>query len=389
MKYTFGEATRFIVLQFLELGGDHLDLIMHPPTLPDPADEGNYKQVQFLLDIRQRSLTLLKDARKTLYFLNANSLFVNNPSQSESPEGSNWDVDSSFFRVLVQRIQYLNDLYATPSLNSAQHQILLHISRLPLELLRAVVQEIRPVNNPRTELSPAELFSIMSQSATLKHLFQQMQLIIHGSLAVEELSQQNSSVPPSSVVAASSSVLRETFNWENWVLQANNRETATRSLNLQQSHQEAEEENDGKEEGVTAIELHCAQAVLVEFMHYVLIHLKFLEGWSALDFLYPQVSSTLQGKITSYQMKHLLERIMTSFFFFFAISKWMVERQGYCWHDSQLVQTEDGQCRTSTHRVNNPFKSLLNNIITYRFLTSFYYYCYFNFIIVIISISLL
>ena len=101
--------TVYVVIQFVEIGGDHLDSLMHflqtPSVSLAPSLVGIHFQFPLFLplffifhsvfilflfvfisffdtkDILKRSLDLLLQARKTVYFINCNSLFSLLPTQ--------------------------------------------------------------------------------------------------------------------------------------------------------------------------------------------------------------------------------------------------------------------------------------------------------------------
>jgi hypothetical protein len=97
--------TRYIVIQFIEIGGDHLDsLIQEQKNTPPPH----------LKDILHKSKALLQQARKTLYFINATTIFSEDKT-----------LHPLQFGHLFERLEFLNQLFP------AGHQILFYLSRLP------------------------------------------------------------------------------------------------------------------------------------------------------------------------------------------------------------------------------------------------------------------
>jgi hypothetical protein len=89
---------RFVLVQFIEIGGDHLDSLMTadkevpPPTTTRMTSRsaGAHAHAQGadtsreMRDILDRSAALLTQARKTIYFINADTLFEVGPfSQSQ------------------------------------------------------------------------------------------------------------------------------------------------------------------------------------------------------------------------------------------------------------------------------------------------------------------
>lgn len=127
----YPQDTRYIVLQFIEIGGDHLDLIMSPL---------NSIPTQFH-DIVNRSIQLLKEARKTVYFVNLNNLLQplcdnTNNNNVTIKNGDNREVDNDFktkfleinpnsYHTLLNRLRFLNKTLPQ------NHEILLYLSRIP------------------------------------------------------------------------------------------------------------------------------------------------------------------------------------------------------------------------------------------------------------------
>eukprot|EP00040_Diaphanoeca_grandis_P016437 m.84786 g.84786 ORF g.84786 m.84786 type:complete len:617 (-) comp25803_c1_seq1:342-2192(-) len=66
------KGTTYVVIQFLEFGGDHLDQIMNPALASSAVTK----------DVLQRSKTMLTQCRKLVYFINGASLFCGNPIES-------------------------------------------------------------------------------------------------------------------------------------------------------------------------------------------------------------------------------------------------------------------------------------------------------------------
>eukprot|EP00041_Stephanoeca_diplocostata_P030519 m.925095 g.925095 ORF g.925095 m.925095 type:complete len:709 (+) comp23772_c0_seq36:524-2650(+) len=100
------DGTRYVVLQFIEFGGDHLDQMMNPAKCPNAATK----------DIVGRSRTMLAQCRKVAYFINWQSLMgtsagiesqhVSACEQRQPPVAFN-DVA---VRVLLERFEFLDTL---------------------------------------------------------------------------------------------------------------------------------------------------------------------------------------------------------------------------------------------------------------------------------------
>jgi len=101
--------SRYVAIQFLEIGGDHLDLLMCPER--EALSEEH-------LRMASRSRSLLDAAQKTVYFVNARSI-VDCAAQL---------IDRAGFALLLARMRWLSSVFAN-SIES--HQILLYASHLP------------------------------------------------------------------------------------------------------------------------------------------------------------------------------------------------------------------------------------------------------------------
>ena len=74
----------YALMQFTEIGGDHLDSIMSEcqnsksisPMMSNFQQRVTEKATPFLQEIVSRSTSLLKEAERTIYFVNSQSLFV-------------------------------------------------------------------------------------------------------------------------------------------------------------------------------------------------------------------------------------------------------------------------------------------------------------------------
>jgi hypothetical protein len=99
--------TRFIALQFIEIGGDHLDSMMNPNSV-SPS----------LKDIVNRSLQLVHQAKKTIYFINLKTLLDVN--------GNEISLQKSAYEILISRLSFLSELF------KEKHGILFSLSRVPL-----------------------------------------------------------------------------------------------------------------------------------------------------------------------------------------------------------------------------------------------------------------
>jgi len=110
--YVFDASTRFVGIQFLELGGDHLDRLMtfathqhdvtavinRPLSDPSPGDTSFSSHLQ---DVLERSMDLLKTSRRTLYFINCQTLF------DRSPHTGVLTLSHTAFMRLLERLAFL------------------------------------------------------------------------------------------------------------------------------------------------------------------------------------------------------------------------------------------------------------------------------------------
>lgn len=119
--YDDPENTRYVLLQFQEIGGDLLDLIMlsddgiaqAQQSAPIPTDH-----MRVRLKVREKTLAWLANARKTVYFVNATSLL----------DMQQLRVSLDVLAMLLERMDFLNKMYPYG------HDVLLHVSRIPVGL---------------------------------------------------------------------------------------------------------------------------------------------------------------------------------------------------------------------------------------------------------------
>ncbi|KAL6072111.1 Ankyrin repeat-containing protein [Balamuthia mandrillaris] len=151
-EFCFAPDTRFVVLQFIEIGGDHLDSLMAMKTEDEQQphkqekDETHPQRDHHLEAILKRSLNLLKDARKTLYFVNASTMFQskgeeadekNTISMNEETETKNKTkikLRTESWQLLLRRLRWLSSVlrHNSERKEDGRHQILVYLSRLPV-----------------------------------------------------------------------------------------------------------------------------------------------------------------------------------------------------------------------------------------------------------------
>lgn len=100
-KEELSDDIRYIIIQFIEIGGDHLDLMMYQP-----------KSSNKLLNTVTQSVNLLKSSLKTIYFINATTLC--------HPRNT---IDLNQFSILLKRFNYLNQIFPH------SHEILCYLTR--------------------------------------------------------------------------------------------------------------------------------------------------------------------------------------------------------------------------------------------------------------------
>lgn len=111
--------TVYVVIQFIEIGGDHMDTLMeYRETKPQQqAVEATADPIhRSLVDILERSYDLLLKSKKTIYFINAATLF----STCETGESI---LNGASFVKLITRLRFLNATFPEG------HQMLFYLSR--------------------------------------------------------------------------------------------------------------------------------------------------------------------------------------------------------------------------------------------------------------------
>eukprot|EP00898_Chlorokybus_atmophyticus_P005160 jgi/Chlat1/5645/Chrsp369S05388 len=99
---------RYVVIQFMEVGGDHLDQLMAGPE---------HAHSHAMMEILHRSLALLRDANRTAYFINCSTI--------THTINSKLSLNEAALSTLIDRMDYLNNIMP------AGHEVLLIASRLP------------------------------------------------------------------------------------------------------------------------------------------------------------------------------------------------------------------------------------------------------------------
>ena len=108
-------APRYVVIQLIEIGGDHIDLLMAHKAGRAPPE---------LSDIAKQSHQLLKTASRTMYFVNVNTLF----SKAHDGAGEEVEVDKKALETLRKRMEFLNETYPPG------HEIVFNLMRAPADM---------------------------------------------------------------------------------------------------------------------------------------------------------------------------------------------------------------------------------------------------------------
>lgn len=122
LNYPLLDETRFVSIQFIEIGGDHLDLLMAPPAMLESLPEATRT-------IRGQSWDLLTSAQKTAYFVNTPQLLPQRKMSLESRDSCKWSEQNVLcveaLVHLLQRIRFLSRELFPPG-----HEIVFILSRL-------------------------------------------------------------------------------------------------------------------------------------------------------------------------------------------------------------------------------------------------------------------
>eukprot|EP00053_Salpingoeca_punica_P016812 m.159968 g.159968 ORF g.159968 m.159968 type:complete len:388 (+) comp17048_c2_seq2:188-1351(+) len=105
------KGTRFVVVQFIEFGGDHLDQLMDASLIGS----------QRIADIVERSREMLRECRKIVYFVNGHTLF-----RDAAEQGC---LHAASMATLERRLAFLNS-----SLLPADVGVMVHMTRPPAAL---------------------------------------------------------------------------------------------------------------------------------------------------------------------------------------------------------------------------------------------------------------
>jgi hypothetical protein len=119
-EMTFDADTRFVLVQFIEIGGDHLDSLM------GAAGSGPLAGDSWLDQILVRSERLLKGVENAIYYVNCATLFRED-SGEPSGSGAELVLDVGALGDLLRRLSYLAACAQQP----AGLSILVLVSRLP------------------------------------------------------------------------------------------------------------------------------------------------------------------------------------------------------------------------------------------------------------------
>lgn len=113
-------APRYVVIQLIEIGGDHIDLLMAHKAGKAPPE---------LTDIAVQSHQLLKTASRTMYFVNVNTLFSKCGSGDKDVE-----MDGAALETLRKRMEFLNETYPQG------HEIVFNLMRTPKDISEPVTK---------------------------------------------------------------------------------------------------------------------------------------------------------------------------------------------------------------------------------------------------------
>eukprot|EP00736_Rhodelphis_marinus_P013102 Rmarinus@m.29798 len=116
------DDTRYVVIQFIEVGGDHLDHLATASKKDLSGDPLMGQEEKIMVDILRKSDSLLRSAQHTLFFLNASTLLgvVQDPSRG----GHTVRFAEDGLRCVVRRLDYLGRVLP------ARHEMLFYVSRL-------------------------------------------------------------------------------------------------------------------------------------------------------------------------------------------------------------------------------------------------------------------
>lgn len=139
----------YVAIQFIELGGDHLDSLMKRRKQQQQLQrEEIQSEKQQFYDVLDKSLELLKNAKKTIYFVNTKTLF----------DGS-LNFRNESIQLLLERLNFLNGLFPKG------HEILFCLSRISnfnssssmiIELFRQKFQQFK--NEFKWNLGVSDIF---------------------------------------------------------------------------------------------------------------------------------------------------------------------------------------------------------------------------------------
>lgn len=107
-------APRYVVIQLIEIGGDHIDLLMAHNAGKAPPE---------LVDVATQSHQLLKTASRTMYFANMSTLFSKNCDSDNELK-----INSKALETLRKRMEFLNETYPSG------HEIMFNLMRAPKDL---------------------------------------------------------------------------------------------------------------------------------------------------------------------------------------------------------------------------------------------------------------
>ena len=109
-------APRYVVIQLIEIGGDHIDLLMAHSQGRAPPE---------LADIAVQSARLLRTASKTMYFVNASTLFTPDCQSNRKSCAGSVFTSSPTLETLKKRMAFLNATYPPG------HEVVFNLMRVP------------------------------------------------------------------------------------------------------------------------------------------------------------------------------------------------------------------------------------------------------------------
>jgi hypothetical protein len=117
------EEERYVMIQFIEIGGDHLDRLMELHQQRASSSSSSFSP--WLEGILDRTLQVLREAKKSIYFINAMTLLERKQRRKGSEEETVMVFRRSGLCCLLSRLAFLESSLPSPA------SILFYISRFP------------------------------------------------------------------------------------------------------------------------------------------------------------------------------------------------------------------------------------------------------------------